>query len=246
MSYQKISASKLKHLKQLHQKKYRQKYNQFIVEGFKSIQEFVNSHIKCTGIYASEGILESLNFHLSSELFYQTSSKQLSQITQFKNHQDIVASFEILRSKTINFSKDFILALENISDPGNLGTIIRTVDWFGLTQVVCSLQTVDCYNYKCIQASMGSLAHVDVVYLDLKDFLNHSKKHQLVIADLNGTPYYEFQWGKSILLIGNEAHGISEEMKKLAKQSVFIPGKGKAESLNAAISTGILIANATL
>lgn len=242
MMSDKISNAQIKHLRALQLKKFRQKYNQFIVEGIKSVDEFVQSPIKCLGLFGNEDILNNYQGVVDEELCYLTNNKQLSQISALKNPQSIVGLFEIPDNQTIDEQASLVLVLDDIRDPGNLGTMIRTADWFGLHQVVCSTSSVDCYNSKVIQASMGSLSRMKVHYINLGELPSILPEHTLILTDMEGENYKDLAVQKAILVIGNEGQGISEELRKLEHQRITIPRKGKAESLNAAVSAAILLA----
>lgn len=241
MMFDKISKAQIKHLRLLQQKKYRQKYNQFIVEGIKSVDEFVNSKLNCVAIYGNESYLKSKVGQIGKELCYESDAKQLAQISNLKTPQDVLAVMEMPVWLEPDLSKKIILVLDDIRDPGNLGTIIRTAEWFGLEEIVCSNSSTDCYNPKVIQASMGSMSRMKVHYKDLKTFVNKVDDHRLVIADMVGVDYREYTWGKSLLVIGNEGQGVSDYIRKMDKDKITIPSNGKAESLNAAISTAIIL-----
>jgi TrmH family RNA methyltransferase len=243
MMLEKITKAQIKHIRLLQLKKFRQKYDQFIVEGVKSVKEFLNSSLNCTGVYGNEAILNTLLSEVERSKCFITNNKELEQISSFKTSQEILAVFEMPRLTKINTSVPFILALDDIRDPGNLGTIIRTAEWFGLTEIVCSKTTADCFNPKVIQASMGSLARMKLYYVDLVDFVAQTPSHRLVLADLKGGDYKNYVWTNNILLIGNEANGVSEIWKEFPSDTITILKKGPAESLNAAISTAILLAN---
>ena len=238
MKFEKITKSNVKHLRLLHSK-YRQKYNQFIVEGYKSVREFINSAYKCVALYGKEDALAEFYNHNFEK--YICNTKELQQISTLKNPQDIVGVFEIPALKPIDYKQDFIIALDDMRDPGNLGTVIRTADWFGLNQILCSETCVDAFNPKVVQASMGSLSRINVVYTDLLNELKTAKLHTLVFADMEGKAYQNFNWDKNIVVIGNEANGISTDLKKMKHELIAIPQKGKAESLNAAVSAAIIM-----
>ena len=245
MMFDKISSAQIKHLRALQLKKFRQKYNQFIVEGRKSIDEFVGSSIRCLGVFGSEEEILRLGPPLSKDLCFVVSKKQLEQISGLKTPQGILAMFEISVSKEIDKQADLVLALEDVRDPGNLGTIIRTADWFGLNQIVCSPSSVDCFNSKVVQASMGSLSRVQVHYNPISQLVDELNAHTLVLTDMKGEDYKTAKLNKSILVIGNEGQGVSEGLKSLKHRVLTIPRKGAAESLNAAVSTSILLAELT-
>lgn len=246
MMFSKISKAQIKHIRLLHLKKYRQKYNQFIVEGLKSVNEFVESNIKCIGIYANAEHLLTYREAVGINFCFETKDKELEQISAFKTSQEVLAVFEIPQNMQVDNSANFILALDDIRDPGNLGTIIRTAEWFGLKEVICSKTSAECYNPKVIQASMGSVSRMKIHYVDLESYLKENKTHQVVLADMDGADYKEYKWKKNILVIGNEANGISAYLKELPNEKITIPRKGAAESLNAAISTAIILASAKI
>lgn len=242
MGFNKITNAQIKHVRFLQQKKYRQKYNQFIVEGLKSVDEFLKSALQCVGVFGNEEVLQRFASEIESEKCFYVNNKQLEQLTGLKSAQQVIAIFEKPQLGTIDVEAKVILALDDIRDPGNLGTIIRTADWFGYKEIVCSNSSVDCYNGKVIQASMGSLCRMKVHYVDLPLFVKEQNTHTLVVADMSGTNYKEFEWNKHILVIGNEGSGASDEIRELMSAKITIPRKGEAESLNAAISAAILLA----
>lgn len=245
--YKSITKLQIKHIRALHQKKYRQKYRQFFVEGTKSVFEFLNSIYSCQNIFASHEWLEQNNLNTyNSTPIYTASNKEMQQISALKSPPGVMAVFEQPKENLLNAHVDLVLALEDIRDPGNLGTIIRTAEWFGLQQIVCSLSCAEVFNPKVVQASMGSLARVEVVYIDLLHLKKSLPNHKMVLADMKGENVANFNWNKNILVIGNEANGASKTLKEVAENVVTIPRMGKAESLNAAMSTGIILAFAKL
>ncbi len=173
---------------------------------------------------------------------YEISQTELSKISTLSTPQALLAIIKIPESEeltTKSLKSSFSLALDNIQDPGNLGTIIRTADWFGLKYLICSTDTVDVYNPKVVQASMGSLARVKVIYTDLEDFLKNTEL-PIFGALLDGRSVYKTDFGnEGILLLGNEGNGISNDLLKLITFPVTIPRFGRAESLNVAISASI-------
>ena len=245
MMFDKISSAQIKHLRALQLKKFRQKYNQFIVEGRKSIDEFLGSSIRCLGVFGSEEEILRLGPSLPKDLCFVVSKKQLEQISGLKTPQGILAMFEISAFKKIDKQADLVLALEDLRDPGNLGTIIRAADWFGLNQIICSPTSVDCFNSKVVQASMGSLSRVHVHYKPILELVDDLNTHTLVLTDMEGEDYKTAKLNKSILVIGNEGQGVSEGLKSLKHRILTIPRKGAAESLNAAVSASILLAELT-
>lgn len=239
--FNKITNAQIKHVRLLQQKKFRQKYNQFIVEGSKSVDEFLRSSVSCLALFGNEDVLDRFSSELEPEKCFYTASRQLEQITGLKSAQEVLAIFEQPHLGQVDNSANIILALDDIRDPGNLGTIIRTADWFGYKEIVCSFSSVDCYNGKVIQASMGSLARVKVHYIDLVEFIKDQPTHTLLLADMTGTDYKSFDWTNNILVIGNEGSGVSDELRAIGGERISIPKKGEAESLNAAISAAILL-----
>lgn len=242
--FKSISKVQSKHIKRLHRKKNRQIFNEFIVEGTKTVLEFLNSTYQCKGVFAKKEWFEENTLKLSAQDCFYVNTTQLQQISTFKNPQPVLALFEIPKEKN-RIKEDFVLYLDDIRDPGNLGTIIRSADWFGLQNIYCSPTCADAFNSKVIQASMGSSARIGVHYIHFENLLQKYPKHQTVLADMNGTALKKYQWAKqSILVIGNEANGVSETIRNVVKNKVSISNKGNAESLNASISTAILLHNA--
>ena len=237
-----LSKSQIKRINSLHQKKYRNKLGLFIVEGKKSVNEFLKSDFKLDSLFFTEEftlenskILEQL-----SELITNTDLKRISAL---KNANQVLAVFKIPNNSTIS-NKGLTLALDDVKDPGNLGTIIRLCDWFGVSELVCSLETVDCYNPKVVQASMGSLTRVKVVYTDLQDYLQNTKR-SIFVSLMDGDNIYKTTLPKeAIIIMGNEANGISNNLINLATDKISIPRFGnlhQTESLNVATATAIIL-----
>lgn len=241
--FEKINNTQSKHIKKLHRKKNRQIFNEFIVEGTKTVLEFAHSDYKCKGIYATEDWFFKHGRELTGFELYIVNSKQMDQISTFKNASSVLAVFE-MQENTSKTSSDFILYLDDIRDPGNLGTIIRSAEWFGLDEIYCSETCADNFNSKVIQASMGSASRIRVNYTNFSEIINKNPNHKAVLADMNGTSLKEYKWEtKNILVIGNEANGVSEELQDLVPNKLTIERKGKAESLNASISTAIILSH---
>ena len=234
-----ISKNQLKIITSLSQKKYRQKHKLFIAEGVKVVNELLNSTFEIDTLFATE------DYHAkhTSDKIIRISDKDLQKISNLKSPNKVVGLFKIPEEKLLQFN-GLIVALDAVNDPGNLGTIIRLCDWFGVSQLVCSKDTVDCYNQKVVQASMGSLTRVSVNYLDLDAYLKDTKLPTF-IADMNGKNVYKSELPKeAILIMGNEANGVSDEIKKLIKNIISIPRFGETqetESLNVATATAILL-----
>lgn len=240
MNVHKITKTQIKHIRLLHLKKYRQKYGQFLVEGAKSVLEFLQSSIECVGIYTDEENLagfDSVKYRNKVNLCTQ---KEMGQISALKNHQGVLGVFKIPDFKQVNIGQQ-VLLLDDIRDPGNLGTIIRSADWFGLTAIICSEKCVDCYNPKVVQASMGSLSRIAVYYFNLDQFIKSNSEYKIYVADMQGDDFRNVDWEKVMLVIGNEGKGVRSSIKQNASKTISIQQKGKAESLNAAISASIIM-----
>ena len=231
-----ITKNQIKLIRSLSKKKIRKKYKLFIAEGSKVVDELLASNLELDSIYSIENKYEGY------DCFFKTSSEKLSMISNLKTPNNVLALFKIPELKEINFGKN-IVALENISDPGNLGSIIRLCDWFGIHDLICSLDTVDCYNPKVIQATMGSISRVNITYSDLNFLIKKSKN--LVLADLNGEPLKNYNFKKNqIIFFGNESEGISNHLKKVVTDSITIKKYGdKIDSLNVANSVGIVLSH---
>jgi TrmH family RNA methyltransferase len=237
-----ISKSQISFIKSLHQKKIRKEHGLFIVEGLKSIQEFINSEYVVDSVYCTENLMPKLD-NLSRKIKpVGITESELSRISALSTPQAILAVVQIPQQTDLNIKKldgSFILALDGVQDPGNLGTIIRTADWFGLNTILCSKDTAEVYNPKVVQASMGSLSRVNIIYTDLGDVFSQINI-PVYGAVLNGKSIYETDFGQEgIILLGNEGNGISEDLIEKINYPITIPRYGKAESLNVAISASI-------
>ena len=234
-----LSKNQQKIIQKLQQKKYRNELGLFVVEGKKGILEFVQAGFKVEAIFATSLFSEQLN-KLPLTLI---SKEELSKISTLKNPDEGVAIFHQPKRKGI-LQEGIILALDNIQDPGNLGTLIRLCDWFGIETLLCSEQTVDCYNPKVVQASMGSLSRVEVHYLPLAGFLVTCDL-PVYVATLEGENLYTTTFPEDcVIVLGNEANGVSPEVTALANGAITIPRFGRrqqAESLNVAMAGAIIM-----
>jgi TrmH family RNA methyltransferase len=235
---EKISLQKIKWIKSLHLKKNREKEKLVLVEGFKLVSELAGQYpLLVHSIYTSTQIEDELQDRFDCYLCH---SNEMERMSQLISAPTLIGIFHEPSSRVFD-STERVLVLENIQDPGNLGTIIRTADWFGIKQIVCSEDTVNCFNSKVIQSSMGSAFRIPVFYEKLEDFL----------PKLNSTIHGALLDGKNlaqvdpneikILIMGNEGKGISDSLQKHINQAVTIPGYGQAESLNVSIATGIFL-----
>ncbi len=233
-----VVKSELKLIKSLHQKKYRTQHGLFIVEGLKAVEEVLNSNVKAYKVYAASQIRSKV----SADSVSLISLRELQQMSGLTNPNGVLGVFYIPEPKEV-LSKDWILVLDDIQDPGNMGTIIRLCDWFGIQHLVCSERTVDCYNPKVLQATMGSITRVNIVYEDLGDFLR-SIRLPIFGSFMNGKPILELVLPKKgVLVMGNEGKGISKRVQELCNHTIAIPqyGQKTTESLNVATASAILL-----
>lgn len=233
-----VVRSQVKLIKSLQQKKYRNQHGLFVVEGIKLVRELLKSHFKVHRVFTTDATV----FDGHHDFIELVTEAELQKISGLKTPNKAIGVFEIAPTGKIEFS-DWIVAVDDVRDPGNLGTIIRLCDWFGIEHLICSENTVDCYNPKTLQATMGSIARVKVGYTDLKNFLN---KTDLPIfgAFVEGQTVYTTRMPeKGVLVTGNEANGISPEVERMISQKISIPqyGKNTTESLNVAMATAILL-----
>jgi len=233
-----VTKHQIKLIKSLSQKKYRQQYGLFIVEGVKGIKEFLNSDFELESLYATDSIFEATH-----DLLVEISYTELKKMSSLRNPNVALAVFKI---PVINKIKEegLIIALDDVRDPGNLGTIIRLCDWYGISDLVCSLNTVDCYNSKVVQATMGSLTRVNVTYLNLETYLK-TKKSNVFGTFMKGENIYTSQLPQNgVIVLGNEANGISENLFSKIDRQITIPQFGtnqSTESLNVANAAAIVM-----
>ena len=234
-----LSKNQVKLIQKLHHKKYRNELNLFIVEGKKSISEFLQAGYTPQLLIATEAFTTGVPQHLITPV----SKDELRKVSTLQNPDEGLAVFEQPKHKGI-LQEGVIVALDNVQDPGNLGTIIRLCDWFGVETLLCNTQTVDCYNPKVVQASMGSLTRVAVHYLDLAAFLTTTAL-PVYTMDLEGENLYTATFSKNcILILGNEANGISSEVRALSNEVITIPRFSqhqRTESLNVAMAGAIIL-----
>mgnify|MGYP000941148106 FL=1 len=234
-----LSKNQVKLIQKLQQKKYRNELNLFIVEGKKSIVEFLQAGYRLELLIATEVFATVLN----GQPITLVSKEELRKVSSLKNPDEGLAIFHQRQHKGI-LQEGVILALDNVQDPGNLGTLIRLCDWFGIETLICNSQTVDCYNPKVVQATMGSLTRVAVHYVDLAGFLATCAL-PLYAMDLDGENLYTTEFPEDcVLILGNEANGISPEVRALTDGIITIPRFGKlqqTESLNVAMAGAIVV-----
>lgn len=237
LSMDQPSKKDIKLVRSLLQKKFRKELGLFVVEGKKMTEESIQSDFEVYAVFSTDPSFKSV--YKDTIL---VSSKEMEQMSSMTTPSGYLA---VLKSPTIQFKSPqskMVLFLDGIGDPGNLGTILRTADWFGIQEIYCSNDTVELFNPKTIQSTMGSIFRSSLVYCNAEDILN-SKEYTVYGAVLNGSSISDGQplEDKRILVIGSESHGIREEVMPYIDHKITIPGGGGAESLNAAVAAGILM-----
>ncbi|WP_062062540.1 TrmH family RNA methyltransferase [Aquimarina longa] len=236
-----VSKNQKKLIRSLYQKKYRKQHGLFVAEGKKVIKELLEANLRLHSLFT----LDSSNFDNIGMPMYNVTEEELKQISFLTTPQVALAVFYTPEVSEIK-SEGLVLALDDVRDPGNLGTIIRLCDWFDVKNLVCSMQTVDCYNPKVIQATMGSITRVNISYVDLREFLMHKTLNSRVFGTfMDGNSVYDEKLPKEgIIVMGNEANGISMDIENLIKDKITIPQFGsdqQTESLNVATATAIIL-----
>lgn len=242
----------VKHIKKLKDKKYRDEAQEYVVEGIKMIKEAIEENAEISQIVICENCTE--NEIIPKDLMYEiakfeciyVTEKIFSTISNVNTPQGILAIIKIENKNIqINYNQDIILVLDDIQDPGNLGTILRTADSIGLNQIIVSKGTADCYNPKVVRSTMGAIFRINIIECDdLEKTLKDIKKHkfQVVVTSLQTEKsFYDIDYNKKAIIIGNEANGVEQQIQNLADVKVKIPMLGKTESLNASIATGIVL-----
>ena len=234
-----VSKNQIKLISSLHQKKYRIAHQLFIAEGVKGINELLQSNFELEHLYVTIDEFKSVSITQKTVI----SDTDLKKISALTTPNTCLAVFKIPKEKPV-LNKGLIVALDTIRDPGNMGTILRLCDWFGINQVVCSKETVDLYNPKVVQATMGSIARVNVNYLNLKDFLETTSL-PIYGTFMDGEDLYNSEiTNEGIIILGNEANGISKQIEELVTKRITIPRFGnlqQTESLNVATATAIVL-----
>lgn len=244
-----IGKGKISSITRLHQKKFRDESGLFIVEGIKSVGDLLRSSFEVEEVLASADWIRNHGSELSPAIVVtEVSPAEMERLSAWKNPQPVMAVAKIPQRDIADIRQDHpLLILDDLRDPGNMGTIIRTADWFGIRQIVCSKTTVELYNPKVIQATMGSFTRVKVYYTDLESFIDDNLKERRVLgAFLEGTPVQRFNFQPSdVIVIGNEANGITEAVARKINAKILIdsPVKSadKAESLNASVAAAIMM-----
>jgi TrmH family RNA methyltransferase len=230
----------MKLVKSLHQKKYRDRTGLFLVEGIKLVGEALQSDAKVEMI-AYSGESEQFPYRLPNSAF-RVSEKDLRNLSALRTPNRILAVCHKPKVARVPEEAPWVVAFDGVADPGNFGTIIRICDWFGIEHLACSPHCVDVHNPKVVQASMGSIFRVKVHYLDLKQFLSEGRP--VFVADTKGESVYDTEFpDRGVLVMGSESHGPSSELVGSEHRVLAIPGIGRAESLNVAVSAGIILSH---
>lgn len=242
----------IKHIKKLKDKKYRDINNEFVIEGIKLVSEAIQENAKikqvilCDDCERSDLIPKELMYDIAKLQCVYVTENLFKYLSEVQNPQGILAVIEKNNEESqIDYTQDIIIALDDVQDPGNLGTILRTVDSIGVTQILVSKGTADCYNSKVVRSTMGAIFRINIIESDdLLKTLKEIKKHKFkVMASSLQTEdsIYDVNYNKKVIVIGNESNGVSDEVQKLADEKVKIPMLGKTESLNASVATGIIL-----
>ena len=241
----------IKNIKKLKERKFRDLNNEYIIEGIKLIKEAIQEKaiikriVICEECLANNVIDDKLLYEIAKYDCLYVNKKIFESITDVSNPQGILAIVEKNNKKPINYGEDIIVVLDDLQDPGNMGTILRTLDSANLSQIVVSKDTVDAYNPKVVRSTMGAIFRVNIIEANnLVETLKEMKKNKFKImcTDLKAKKnIYEIDYNKKILVIGNEANGISKEILDIADEKIIIPMLGKTESLNASVATSIIV-----
>ena len=242
-----LSKNNIKYIQSLQHKKVRDAELAFVAEGPKTVVELLQTGVfACRSLYAVESWLSTLDPNLLKLIHPHLEvikDFELEKISSYSSPNEVVAIFsQQEQTEPLSAKNKVTLVLDDIRDPGNLGTIIRTADWFGIPQIICSNHTVERYNPNVVQSTMASLGRVDIHYTSLVPWLKSENAVPKFAATLNGNAVAMIEGRESaILIIGNESNGISEDVLALADEQITIPAIGRAESLNAAVSAAILL-----
>jgi TrmH family RNA methyltransferase len=244
-----LSKNRIKYINSLKIKKYRQQHEAFMVEGAKSVLELLESDFKTEVVLATQEFQQKYSSILTrhNTLTETVTIQELEGLGSFQTNDSCLAVAKTKQNEFLSLNEsEYMLILDDVRDPGNLGTIIRVADWYGISKIVCSNDTTDIYNPKVIAASKGSFTRVNIFYTDLASYLKENTAKKSVIgAFLGGESLYDFQFSHTggYVIMGNESNGIGAEVEKLITNKVTIPRIGAAESLNVGIATAIMLDN---
>lgn len=239
-----LSKSQLKYIQSLGQKKFRDIESLFIAEGTKTVNELLTERPDLVqAVYALSEWIDAYKFDSPATEWIEISPVELERISQLTTPSNVLAVVKKIPAHDTGPVNNITLVLDAIRDPGNLGTLIRIADWYGIKQLVCSEDSADMYNPKVVQATMGSIARANVIYTDPADWLSRQQV-KIFAAALDGKDVRKIATQEeAIIIIGNESKGISPGLMKLANEKITIPRPGKAESLNAAVAAGIILSH---
>jgi TrmH family RNA methyltransferase len=238
-----LTKNHAKLIKSLQNKKDRNELGLFLVEGLKSVQELLHSNFEIDFLVGTEEFFQKNKDSIKDIRYEILSEEELEKVSSLESNNSVLAVVKQKTNKDFNIENEIVIVLDEIKDPGNLGTIIRTADWYGIQKIVLSENSVDFYNPKVISGTMGSFARVQVLYTDLNNFFEKNT-FPVFGAYLNGKNIHEIKFPSSgILLMGNESKGISAELEKFVTDKITIPKFGSAESLNVGIATAIILDN---
>ncbi|HYG37322.1 MAG TPA: RNA methyltransferase [Cytophagales bacterium] len=243
-----ISKSWLKLIKSLQIKKFRTKEGLFLVEGAKSVLELLNSDFKIKAIFCTASFHEEHSIQLTNckNIIEIVKEEALEGVGTFSTNNAAIAVVNVKPAEFLSLEKnEFGLMLDEVKDPGNLGTIIRIADWYGIKKIICSRDCVDFYNPKVISSTMGSFTRINIFYTDLIEYLSTLRNPPMLIgAFMNGKNIHNYEFPDSgFIVMGNESSGISKEIEHYINEKITIPNFGTAESLNVAIATAIVLDN---
>jgi len=243
-----LSKTIVKYIQSLAHKKLRDEHGVFIAEGPKVVAELLHSNkFPCKIICGLQSWMDDnavLLRNIPAEDKIEINESELERISLLQTPNKVMAVFYKKENELTDLKNNFSLMLDEIQDPGNMGTIIRTADWFGIKNIICSNECADCYNPKVVQASMGSLGRVNIIYTQLEEFIHENKGISIYAATLTGKHLSSFNKLKEgIILIGNESKGVKENLLRLAAEQITIPKYGEAESLNAGVAAGIILSH---
>ena len=242
----------IKHIRKLKDKKYRDESNEYVVEGVKLVEEAVKENAKIKQIIVCEDTTRTYEIptHIMLEIAkyecISVSDKIFNIITQVTNPQGIMAIIEKnAQDAQIDYTQDIIVVLDDVQDPGNLGTILRTVDSIGLNQIIVSKGTADAFNSKVVRSTMGAIFRIKIIEVEnLAQVIKEMRKHhfKLMVTSLQTkNSIYDIDFNKKIIVIGNEANGVSKEIQDMADEKAKIPMLGRTESLNASVAAGVVM-----
>ncbi|MCF0064992.1 RNA methyltransferase [Dyadobacter chenwenxiniae] len=244
-----LSKNRIKYINSLKIKKYRQLHQSFIVEGAKSVLELLNSDFNIEFLLVTPEFQQKYASILSTHntITETVTVQELEGLGSFQTNDSCLA---VAKTKQIEFlspdNSEYVLVLDDVRDPGNLGSIIRIADWYGIKKIICSHDTTDVYNPKVIAASKGSFTRVDVFYTDLTSYLTENASDKPIIgAFLGGKSLYDFSFAQSggYIVMGNESNGIGQAVERFVTDKITIPRVGEAESLNVGIATAVMLDN---